>query len=195
MLFGKRVEEFSDRKVHAGDRTTSGFAFPAPRGRRCVAVREAIVRAFQGGKEPGGYLASGEELGIELQIFSTAPRMDHSEAQIFDSFCHTLAVVLIDRALLDKGGDSLWDWLSAWLAPYECFERPTRSLGSANGRTCRRSVFPQENRVGNDSASTNLRTWRACDSSCDASATASARMSSSALIGGSYHTSQVCDFD
>ena len=27
---------------------------------------EAIVRAFQGGKEAGGYLATGDDLGIQL---------------------------------------------------------------------------------------------------------------------------------
>lgn len=90
--------------------------FRHPNDTDVLPYEEAIVRAFQGGKEAGGYLASGEDLGIQLQIFSTAPRTDYSEAQTLDSFCHTLTVVLIDRGLLDKGGDSLWDWLSAcWL--------------------------------------------------------------------------------
>jgi hypothetical protein len=31
---------------------------------------EAIVRAVQGGKEAGNYLATGEDMGIQLVVFS-----------------------------------------------------------------------------------------------------------------------------
>src|SRR5690242_7997394 len=51
---------------------------------------EAIIRAFQGGKETGGYLATGEDLGIQSQIFSEAPPPDCPVAKTLDSFCHTL---------------------------------------------------------------------------------------------------------
>ena len=96
---------------------------------------EAIVRAFQGGKEAGGYLASGEDLGIQLEVFCAAPELD--VAKTLDSFCHTLTVVLIDRALLDKAGDALWDWLA------ECWTYTNAS----NGRHTMLAV-PMDERVG-----------------------------------------------
>lgn len=111
--------------------------FRHPEDTDVLPYEEAIVRAFQGGKEAGGYLASGEDLGIQLQVFSTAPQTDYSVAQTLDSFCHTLTVVLIDRALLDKGGDSLWDWLS------ECW----KLVKGSNGRHALLAV-PMDERVG-----------------------------------------------
>lgn len=79
---------------------------------------EAIVRAFQGGRESGGYLATGEDLGIQLKVFSAAPGL--IAAQTLDSFCHTLTVLLLDRAFLDKADAPLWDWLAeCWLLTSE----------------------------------------------------------------------------
>jgi hypothetical protein len=89
------------------------LVFRHPEDMDVLPFEEAIVRAFQGGKEAGGYLASGEDLGIQLQLFATAPQLECSAAQMLDSFCHTLTIVLIDSALLEKGNDSLWDWLVA----------------------------------------------------------------------------------
>jgi hypothetical protein len=75
---------------------------------------EAIVRAFQGGKEGGGYLATGEDLGIQLKVFIAAPAI--SAVDTLDSFGHTLTVILIDRMFLEKGDDQLWDWLAkCWM--------------------------------------------------------------------------------
>jgi hypothetical protein len=59
---------------------------------------EAIVRAFQGGKEASGYLATGDDLGIQLQVFSGPPAAEQAPAQMLDSFCHVRTIVLIDRA-------------------------------------------------------------------------------------------------
>ena len=72
--------------------------------------QKAILRAFQGGEEAGNYLATGDDLGIQLEIFSTAPAL--APAATLDAFGHTVTVVFIDRALLDKGGDPIWDWLA-----------------------------------------------------------------------------------
>ena len=69
----------------------------------------AIANAFQGGKDAGGYLATGEDLGIQFEIFSVTPKLSVSE--VYSSFSHTLTLVLIDRALLEKTEDALWDWL------------------------------------------------------------------------------------
>lgn len=84
--------------------------------------QKAIVRAFQGGEEAGNYLATGDDLGVQLEMFSDLPAL--APAQVLDAFCHTVTVVFADRALLDKGGDPLWDWLA------ECWTR----TGASNGR-------------------------------------------------------------
>jgi hypothetical protein len=83
--------------------------------------QKAILRAFQGGEEAGNYLATGDDLGLQLGIFSTAPIL--TPAKMLDAFCHTVTVVFVDRALLDKGGDSLWDWLA------ECWSLTSASNG------------------------------------------------------------------
>lgn len=96
---------------------------------------EAIVRAFQGGKDAGGYLATGDDLGIQLKLFSTAPGLDVDET--LDDFCHTLAVVLVDRTLLNQGDDALWDWLA------ECW----KAVRASNGRNTM-LVVPMDERIG-----------------------------------------------
>lgn len=73
---------------------------------------EAILRAFQGGTEAGGYLTTGEDIGIPTQIFRESPRLEQTIAQLLDSVCHTITVVIVDDALLSKGSDDLWDWLA-----------------------------------------------------------------------------------
>ena len=86
--------------------------------------------------EPGGYLATGEDLGIQLEVFQTAPRLP--AAQTLDSFCHTLTIVLVDRALVDKGDHSLWDWLEeSWVF-----------TNASKGRHAMLAV-PLDERIGN----------------------------------------------
>jgi hypothetical protein len=84
-------------------------------------LEEAIVRAFQGGKDARGYLATGEDLGIQLEVFPDRP--PSSAAEMLDSFCHTLTLVLVDRALMTAGSEPLWDWLA------DCWTHTTRSDG------------------------------------------------------------------
>jgi len=96
---------------------------------------EAIVRAFQGGKEAGGYLATGDDLGIQLEIFSAAPPT--GVPQTLDSFSHTLTLVLVDTEFLNKGDDALWDWLA------ECSSHTTASQGRHT-----MLVVPMEERLG-----------------------------------------------
>ena len=84
--------------------------FRHPDDKETLPYEDAIVRAFQGGKEVGGYQANGEDLGIQLGVFSSAPPL--SPSTTLDSFSHTLTVVFIDYSLLNAGG-SLWDWLAA----------------------------------------------------------------------------------
>ncbi len=76
---------------------------------------EAIARAFQGGKNAGGYLATGEDLGVQWQLFEGRPLSPATA--ILDGFCHTVTVVLLDAELLRKTDESLWDWLAdCWTA-------------------------------------------------------------------------------
>ena len=95
--------------------------FRHPEDLEVVRFEEAIVRAFQGGKEPGGYLATGEDLGIQLGVFPAVPPAP--AAQTLDSFCHTFTIVLVDHFLLAKGDAALWDWLA------ECWSHCDRSNG------------------------------------------------------------------
>jgi len=83
--------------------------------------QKAILRVFEGGEEAGNYLATGDDLGLQLGVFSTAPVI--APAKMLDAFCHTVTVVFVDRALLDKGGDALWDWLA------ECWSLTNASNG------------------------------------------------------------------
>lgn len=75
-----------------------------------AAYEEALLRAFQGGRETGGYLASGEDLRVQVEIFRAAPPARASD--MLDAFCHTLVIVLVDRAL-NHGDSALWDWIQA----------------------------------------------------------------------------------
>lgn len=78
--------------------------------RDILPYQKAILRAFQGGEEAGNYLATGEDLGIQLEVFSTKPALD--PALTLEAFCHTVTVVFVDHALLDKADNGLWDWLA-----------------------------------------------------------------------------------
>jgi TIR domain len=102
-----------------------------------VPYEEAIVRALQGGKEAGGYLASGQDLGIQLEVFAASPTRD--VAHTLDSFCHTVVVVLADRNLLDKTDSATWDWLA------ECWVHSNVS----NGRHAM-LIIPMDERIGQE---------------------------------------------
>jgi hypothetical protein len=68
---------------------------------------EAIVRAFQGGKDAGGYLATGEDLDVQLELYTEVPRA--SVDANLSSASHTLVVVLVDEHLLGLERP-LWEW-------------------------------------------------------------------------------------
>lgn len=86
------------------------LVFRHPDDRDVAPYQKALLRAFQGGEEAGNYLATGDDLGVQLEIFPDVPVLDPANA--LDAFCHTITVVFIDRGLLDKGSDQLWDWLA-----------------------------------------------------------------------------------
>jgi TIR domain len=94
--------------------------FRNPADSDVLPYEDAIVRALQGGKEAGDYLATGEDLGIQLEIFSSAP--PRSPADILSTFCHSVTIVLIDKELL-AGDDAMWDWLA------ECWNLTKQSKG------------------------------------------------------------------
>ncbi len=97
------------------------LVFRHPDDRDVTDYQWALLRAFQGGKEAGNYLATGEDLGIQLEVFASKPPLGPS--QTLDAFCHTVTVVFIDRALLNNAGDELWDWLA------ECWAVTSASNG------------------------------------------------------------------
>jgi len=70
---------------------------------------EALVRALQGGKDAGSYLATGDDLGIQLRLFSNAPKF--SPAESLSGFCHTVVLVFIDRTLIKKASKKFWNWI------------------------------------------------------------------------------------
>src|SRR5882724_1633241 len=83
--------------------------FRHPDDQDVTRYENGVVRAFQGGKEAAEYLATSEDLGIQLEVFMDTPPTPALD--LLDAFCHTLAVVFIDRALLDKTAAPFWDWL------------------------------------------------------------------------------------
>jgi hypothetical protein len=87
--------------------------FRHPDDTEVMRYENAVVRAFQGGKDAGEYLATGEDLGIQLELFADTP--PQAAPETLDAFCHTLMVVFADQAFLSKSPAALWDWLvGAW---------------------------------------------------------------------------------
>lgn len=77
---------------------------------------DAIVRAYQGGKEARGYIPSMDDLGIQLEAFSSAPQLERGVGETLDAFCHTLTIVLLGRRFFDDNDHATWDWLAeCWL--------------------------------------------------------------------------------
>lgn len=72
---------------------------------------EALVNAFQGGREASAYIVAGADLGVQLEMFEDAPPF--AAETLSDAFCHTLVIVLVDLQLL-AAGDSLRDWLGSF---------------------------------------------------------------------------------
>jgi hypothetical protein len=86
--------------------------FRHPDDDELLPFENAVVRAFQGGKEAGGYLASGDDLAVQLSPFGAAPTRPADE--MLDDFCHTLVIVLVDRHMLDAtSAASVLAWLGA----------------------------------------------------------------------------------
>lgn len=108
------------------------LVFRHPYDTEVEAYHKALIRAFQGGVEAGNYLATEDDLGIQLQEFSTAPPLPAN--RLLDGFCHTVTVVFIDRALLEKGDAAMWDWLA------DCWNK-TRS---SNGRHAMLAIAMEE---------------------------------------------------
>lgn len=70
---------------------------------------DAIVQAFQGGKDARTYVPAGEDLGIDVKPFTGVPK--YTVPELLDCTCHTLIILLVGQGFLEKGDDSVWDWL------------------------------------------------------------------------------------
>lgn len=71
---------------------------------------QAVGRAFSGGVSASGYLATGEDLGVDIRVFDGPPDASVSFPALVDASCHTLAVAIIDSGAL--GDDAFLDSLS-----------------------------------------------------------------------------------
>ncbi len=106
-----------------------------PQNQEVVPYEEAIVRALQGGKDAGGYLATGDDLGIQLEVFSDAPTI--SAPELLDSFCHTVTLVLADQELLTESSRGIRGWLE------QCWSHTSASSGRH-----KMLIVPMDDRIG-----------------------------------------------
>lgn len=85
-------------------------------------LEDAIVRAFQGSKDATTYLATGADLGVQLEPLKDRPPIEAKDK--LDAACHTLVLVLVGpafQALLDDRNNPLRQWLS------ECWDHVDHS--------------------------------------------------------------------
>jgi len=66
-----------------------------------VPFEQAAERAFKGGITASGYLATGEDLGVDLKTFNACPHSSVSIQMLLDQACHTLLIAIIDFPALD----------------------------------------------------------------------------------------------
>ena len=71
--------------------------FRHPDDSETAPLEDAIVRAFQGGKDATTYLATGADLGVKVQPFTKVPDIPAKDK--LDATCHTLTLVLVGPAL------------------------------------------------------------------------------------------------
>jgi len=74
-----------------------------------VPFQEAAERAFKGGSFIGGYLAGGDDLGVETKSFSNAPS-GLEPSRLLDAACHTVFVPIIGNEGLKD--DQFLNWVT-----------------------------------------------------------------------------------
>lgn len=94
--------------------------FRHPEDSDSAPLEDALVRAFYGGKDAAGYLPTGDDLGIQLEVYGDTPLSTVQEN--LSGACHTLVVVLVDDYLLGRP-QGLWQWLA------ECWRAVSASQG------------------------------------------------------------------
>ncbi|HZC97658.1 MAG TPA: toll/interleukin-1 receptor domain-containing protein [Bradyrhizobium sp.] len=112
--------------------------FRHPEDSNVEPFEEQIVRSFKGGKETGGYLATGEDLKIGYKELAGAH--PQPAAEVLDAFCHSLVVVLVDRMLL-KADAATWNWIA------DCWTH----VSASKGRHAM-IAFPMEESIGDEFA-------------------------------------------
>jgi len=70
----------------------------------------AVIRAFQGEKRQRSIWRQARISESKWKVFTDTP-LRQARLTCLDAFCHTLTVVFVDRALLDKSSAPFWDWL------------------------------------------------------------------------------------
>src|SRR5690349_18000504 len=56
---------------------------------------EAVERATKAGPQTNGYIASGEDLGLEIREFYRVTRLHHPLPDVIEGACHTVIVALV----------------------------------------------------------------------------------------------------
>jgi hypothetical protein len=106
---------------HAHGCSTANHSLPAHGRRRCPAISEGYPASVPRGRGSWQLPGKRRRPRCSAGLFSTVPPF--APAQALDTFCHTVTVVFIDSALLDKAGDPMWDWLA------ECWTLTSASNG------------------------------------------------------------------
>lgn len=88
--------------------------------RQCDEYVEAIVRAFNGSDDDGGYLASGDDLDVDTRWFSDCPA--HTADLHLNGALHTFIVILANAELADDVEYRKW------------LEEALRLVQDSNGR-------------------------------------------------------------
>lgn len=87
--------------------------FRHPDDHDTASFEKAVLQAYQGGTEGGGYGAVGDDLGVQAALYTSTPVS--APTLLLDSFAHTLIVVLVDKNLLELYPTAFWGWLTnAW---------------------------------------------------------------------------------
>jgi hypothetical protein len=83
-----------------------------------LVFEEAVERAFKGGPQTSGYVATGEDLGVEIRKFDVAPRLRGPLSALVDGACHTIVIALVGPEILNSEASirflvDVWSYIRA----------------------------------------------------------------------------------
>jgi len=101
-----------------------------------LVFEEACARAFEGASNASGYLATGEDLGVEIKRFDAAPAVLGTVDTLLNATSHTLVIVILDEGGVQDA--TFVDWLE------QCWQ-----IVRASGQRHQFLLFLQDERTGN----------------------------------------------